>query len=137
MAYLALDPVSAAIYSKLNVAGLTALAPGGISAAFPQGTALPAVWFEVSERDIRGLGTGGLPEINLRVHTFSAYKGLKEAHQINQKVIELLRDVALTVTGYDMCGHVFYDETILLSDEELNGVKVHELVSRFRVYVEE
>ncbi len=30
MAYLALSPVSVAVYGKLNVAGLTALATGGI-----------------------------------------------------------------------------------------------------------
>lgn len=137
MAYLSLDPVSAAIYTKLNVAALTALATGGISDDPAQGTALPFIWYEVRERDIRGFGTGGLPEVELRVHTYSQYQGLKEAQEINQKVIELLRDKSLTVSGYTQAGLIFYDETVPLRDEELNGVKTHELVSVFRIYVEE
>lgn len=138
MAYLSLDPVSAAVYTALNVSALTDLVPGGISDAPGQGgTSYPLIWYEVSERDVRGLGTGGLPEISLRVHTFSEYGGLIEAQQVNQKVIQLLRDQALTITGYSQCGLVFYDETVLLADEELNGVKVHEIVSLFRIYAQE
>ena len=138
MAYLALSPVSVGIYTALNVAALTTLAPGGIVDDVAQGTSFPFVWYEVREsRDVRGFGTGGLPEIELRVHTFSQYEGMKEAQAINQKVIELLRDQAITVTGYDQAGLCFYDETVPLPDEELNGVKVKELVSFFRIYVEE
>lgn len=136
--YLALQPVSVAVFTLLNVAALTALAPGGVTDDPAQGTAFPFVWYEVREaRDLRGFGTGGLPEIELRVHSFTTYEGMREAQLVNQKVIELLRDQALTVSGYDMCGHVFYDETVPLAEEELNGVKVHELVSMFRIYVEE
>jgi hypothetical protein len=137
MAYLALDAVSAAVYTALNVAALTALVPGGISDALPQAPSFPCLWYEVSERDVRGFGTGGLPEITLRVHAFSTYEGLLEAQRVNQKVIELLRDQALTVAGYTQCGRVFYDETVPLPDEVLNGVRVKELVSSFRIYVEE
>ncbi len=137
MAYLALSPVSVGIYTLLNVAGLTALATGGVHDNLPQGRTLPAVWYEVLERDVRGFGTGGLPEVTLRVHTFSTYEGLKEAQAINQKVIQLLRDQVVTVSGYRQAGLIFYDETILLPDELLNGVKVKELVSNFRIYVEE
>ena len=137
MADLALDPVSAAVYSALNVASLTALALGGITDDAAQGSTYPFVWYEVEERDLRGFGTGGLPEVRLRVHTFSRYEGMKEAQAVNQQVIALLKDTVLQVLGYAMCGHVFYDETVTLSDEEINGVKVKELVSAFRIYVEE
>lgn len=137
MAYLALGPVSVGVYTALNVAGLTALATGGISDDTAQATSLPFVWYEVSERDVRGLGTGGLPEVELRVHAFSSYQGMKEAQSINQKVIQLLRDQSITVSGYTQAGKVFYDETVALPNEMLNGVKVHELVSFFRIYVEE
>ena len=41
------------------------------------------------------------------------------------------------MSGYRQAGLIFYDETVLLPDEELNGVKVKELVSSFRIYVEE
>lgn len=137
MAFLALGPVSVAVFGLLNVAALTSLAPGGVTDDPQQGITFPFVWYEVSEREQRGFGTRGLPEVELRVHVFSTYEGMKEAQTITAKVIELLRDQALTVTGYTHCGHVFYDETVLLPNEELNGVKVREIVSMFRIYVEE
>lgn len=137
MAYLALSPVSAAVYSTLNVSGLTALAAGGIRDDVPQSTAFPFVWYEVRETDRRGLGTGGLPEVELRVHVFSTYAGMKQAQEIAAKVVELLRDASLTVTGYAQCGRVFYDDTVSLPDEILNGVHVRELVVLFRIYVQE
>lgn len=137
MAYLALGAVSVAVYGVLNVAGLTALAPGGITDDPAQSTAFPFVWYEVREREARGFGTVGLPEVQLRVHVFSKYEGMKEAQAAVAKAIELLRDQALSVTGYRQAGLVFYDETVLLPNEEINGIKCHELVAQFRIYVEE
>lgn len=137
MAYLALSPVSAAVYGKLNVAGLTALATGGIYDDIPQPLVLPCVWYEVKEQERRGFGTVGLPEVELRVHVFSDYAGAAQSQSIGAKVVELLRDQALTVTGYAHCGRVIYDETVLLPRENINGVTVRELVAMFRIYVEE
>lgn len=138
MAYLSLDPVSSGVYTALNVASFTALATGGLSDDPAQGVAFPFVWYEVREvQDVRGFGTGGLPEVELRVHTFSEYQGLKEAQAINAKAIELLRDQAITVSGYRQAGLVFYRETVPLPFQELNGVTVHELVSTFTIFVEE
>lgn len=138
MAYLSLSPVGAGLYTLLNVAALTDLATGGLSDDPAQGTAFPFVWYEIMEtEDRRGFGTGGLPEIELRVHTFSSYEGFREAHLINQQVITLLRDQAVTISGYAQAGLIFYDRTVPLADEVLNGVKCHELVSFFRLYAEE
>jgi len=138
MASLSLQPVSAGIYTLLNVAALTALATGGISDDTAQQTMFPFVWYEVAESaDVRGFGTGGLPEIDLRVHVFSTYEGMRETQLIGQQVIALLKDQIVTVSGYTHCGHIFYDRTVPLPDEMLNGVKCHELVSFFRLYVEE
>lgn len=136
MAYLSLDPVSVGVNTVLNVAALQALATGGIFDDIPQEVSFPCVLYEVSEnRDLRGFGTGGLPEIDLRVHTYGLDKiGLQA---INQKAIQLLRDVRLSVSGYNTCAGVFYDDTLTFDDELINGVKVHELVSRFRIYVQE
>jgi hypothetical protein len=136
MAYLALSPVSAALYGKLNVSGLTNLATL-YGDALPQAPALPCVHFEVMERDVRGFGGGGMPEVAVRVHVYSAYSGFKEGQAIAAKVIELLRDQSLTVTGYRQGGTVFYDDTVLLSDELVNGVVCHEIAINFRIYVEE
>jgi hypothetical protein len=137
MADLALDPVSDAVYAALNVAALTALATGGISDDPAQGTTFPFVWYEVQEVPAGGFGTGALPEVTLRVHTYSRYEGMKEAQPIAKQIVALLRNQALTVAGYNHCGRVFYDGTFPAPNEELNGVKVHELVSLFRIYVEE
>lgn len=137
MANLAASAVSVAVAGKLNVAGLTALASGGVHDDPAQGVSFPFVWFEVfGEHDVRGFGTGALPELELRVHAFSKYEGAKEVQAIIDKVIELLKDQALTVAGWTHCGHVFYNRTVLLTDEAINGVKCREMVAMFRIYVE-
>lgn len=138
MAYLSLGPVSVAVYALLNVAGMTALVSSRIYDAVPQAPTFPFVFYEVREnRDIRGFGTGGFPEVQLRVHAFSQYEGMKEAQSIIQKAIELLRDQALSVTGYNHAGLIVYDETVPLSDEVINGVACRELVASFTIWVEE
>lgn len=142
MAYLALSPVSDAVFIALNVSGLTALLPSTgnpLSDDIAQATQFPFVFFEVNELDDkRGFGTGGLPEVQLRVHVYgTSAQGLTALQAITQKVIQLLRDVSLTVTGYSTCAGVFYDETLTFGDELINGVKVHEIVSQFRIYVQE
>ena len=137
MAALALSPVSVAVYTVLNVAALTTVAPGGVFDDVPQTPTFPFVWYEVQERERRGFGAGSLPEVELRVHAYSTFTGASEAQSIMQQVIELLKDTSLTVSGYAHAGQVFYDETVPLADELLNGVRVRELVASFRIYVEE
>lgn len=137
MAYLALSPVSAAVYAKLNVAGMNALVGTRIYDDVPRAATFPFVWFEVRERDVRGFGTGAIPEVELWVHAFSTYNGMKEAQSICQKAVELLRDQALTITGYTQAGLVFYDDTTPLQDQAIEGVKVQELVAKFRIYARE
>lgn len=141
MAYLSLSPVSAAVYVLLNVSGLTNLVSTRIYDDVPQKPTFPFVFYELQEnRDLRGFGTVGLPEVQLRVHVFSStddYNGMGQAQEIVQKVIELLRDQALTVTGYNHAGRIVYDETTLLSNEIIAGVKCRELVASFRIWVEE
>ena len=141
MPYLALDPVSAAIYTRLNVAALTALAPGGVMDDIAQGSAYPLVFYEVHEvAQIGGLGSQpgvrALPELELRVHVYSQAAGMTEAQTVMAKVIELLFASALVVTGYATCA-LFLGSTIPLPDELVAGVKVRELVSIFRLYVQE
>lgn len=137
MAYLGLSPVSVGLYTVLNVAGLTALT-NFYGDALPQTPTFPCTWYEVQEADARGMGSGyGIPEIEVMVHTASTYTGFKEAQAANQKVIELLRDQTLTVSGYAMCGKVFYEQTQPMPEAEINGVPVREIVSMFRLWVQE
>ena len=138
MAYLSLSPLSAALYTALNVAGMQALVGSRIYDDIPRNPTYPLVWFEVQEpRDMRGFGTGGFPETLIRVHALTQYQGEKQGQAILAKAIELLRDASLTVTGYTQAGGVFYDETVVLRDQEIEGVKVQENVAIFRTYLKE
>jgi hypothetical protein len=136
--YSALSPVSAGVFTALNVAALTALAPGGVCDDVAQSTGYPFVLFAVNEKALGGFGTkpglGTLPEIDLRVHVFSTFQGWSDAQAVMGKAIELLKDPP-TVTGYGSWA-IFHDQTIALADQEIAGVKVKELVALFRVYVE-
>lgn len=136
MATVALSPVSAAVYGVLQADATLGAMIAGVGDDIRQATAFPYVWFEVRERERRGFGTGTLPEVELRVHCFSSYRGAKEAQDIIDRVVVLLKDQPLTISGFTHCGRVFYDESVLLPDEDVNGVKVRELVALFRVYAE-
>jgi hypothetical protein len=135
--WLSLSPVAEALYAKLNAAPLTALVGGRIYDDIPQNPTYPFVWIEMfGEQDRRGLGTGALPEVDVRVHVFSTATGSKEAQAVMAAVISLLKDQALTITGYTQAGQVFCDETMAFPHEVIAGVKVREIASVFRVYVE-
>lgn len=138
--YSALAPVSLAVFTALNVAAVTDLAPGGVWQVVPQNTGYPFVLFAVSEaQQLGGFGTkpgvGQLPEIDLRVHVFSQQDNLSEAQAIIDVVLALLADPP-TVTGYGSWA-IFHDSTIDLGDQVVANVTVHEIVAQFRLYVEE
>ena len=138
--YSALSPVSVAIFTALNVAAVTDLAPGGVWDVLPQNTSYPSVLFEVSEpRQLGGFGTkpgaGQLPEIDLRVHVFSQQQNLSQAQTLIETVLQLLADPP-TVIGYGSWA-IFHDGTIDLGDQIVANITVHELVALFRLYVEE
>ena len=138
--YSALSPVSAGVYTVLNVAALTALAPGGVGDDIAQGTGYPFVLFEVHESTVHAFGSkpglGQLPALDLRVHVFSQFEGYSEAQAVLSQAIALLTANPPTVTGYASWA-IFHDETLNLGDQIVAGVKVKELVGLFRLYVEE
>jgi hypothetical protein len=137
MAGTALSPVAAAVHAALDVSAVTTLATGGVhrdNAA--QGVAFPFISHDVRERDVRGFGTGALPEVDLRVHAYSTAPTFAEAQSIIDAIVGLLRDAVLAVAGFQQCGRVFYDGTEPVSDSLINGVTCRELVAFFRVYVE-
>lgn len=136
--HLAMQPVAEALYALLSAdSTLVGLTPGGIHGDLPQDPTYECLWFELQdERDLRGFGTGSLPEIILRVHAYSLYGGKAKAQAVLARVIALLKDAALVVDGWVQCGLIFYDDSVAIGDEELNGVKVHELAANFRIYVE-
>src|SRR4029077_11320797 len=132
--------VSAAIYTALNVAALTALAPGGVFDVLPQTTTYPSVLFEVSDnKQWGGFGTqpgrGQLPEIDVRVHVFTQDPNLSTAQAIVAKALELLTTPP-PVTLYGSWA-IFHDQTLDLGDQVIANVTVHEIVAMFRLYVEQ
>jgi hypothetical protein len=138
MAGSALQPVSEAVFAQLQDATLLALTSGGWHGDLPRAPTYPCGYFELQEREMRGLGTGGLPEIELRTYVLDAAETSATAQQINQRVVMLLKDQALrSMPGYRQAGLVFYDESIPMGDVEVLGQKVKEIVSLFRIYVEE
>jgi Fe-S oxidoreductase len=95
------------------------------------------ILYEIAgERDVRGLGTGNLPEVDLRVHTFSDEGSMAEAQEINRQIVTLLKDAVVSVTGFNQCGRIVYHETLMFPAEELHGVKVTEVVSLYTVWIE-
>jgi hypothetical protein len=141
MAYSALAPVAAAVFGVLQDATLLATLTGGWHNDVPQAPTYPFGWYELQERERRGFGTGSLPELELRTHVFSqrggSLAGLAEAQEANRLTVAVLRDAGLTVTDYTQAGRVIWDETVVLADQEIHGVKVHEVVALFRIYMEE
>lgn len=136
--YSALSPVSAGVYTALNVAAVTTLATGGVGDDVGQGTGFPFVLFEVHERPKGGFGTkpgvGQLPEIELIVHVYSQFAGMSEAQGVMDQVLKILANPP-TVSGYSSWA-IFHDTTINLGDQLVAGIKVKELAATFRLYVE-
>lgn len=135
MAYLALSPVSAAVYAKLNVAGMNALVGTRISDSPPRAATFPYLWFEVKEQNLHMMGQNSVPNVNIWIHAFSTYSGEKEAQEICDKARELLEYKTLTMTGFTQAGDLLCDDTLPLQDQAIEGVKVQELVMQCRVRV--
>jgi hypothetical protein len=135
MAGSALGPVAAAVFAKV----VDLVVAGGLHEDLPERpTTFPLVWLELSgARELAGLGTGSIPELELRTHSYSLAGSRAQGLAIDSLVVARLKGAALQVEGYRQCGSVFYDDTVQLRDVELNGQKVHEVVSSFRIVVEE
>src|SRR5215471_19255165 len=135
----ALQAVADAVYTLLQQDGeLVALATGGIWDVVKENPDFPFLWYEVDRpRDARGFGTCSLPQLAVRVHTFTQGPQLIEAQNLNDHVVQALADKELPLdpTAYRVAGWMFSDAEVALGDEVLRGVPVHELVAIFHCYV--
>lgn len=136
MANLSLSAVSVGVYTALNVAGLTALVSTRIYDELPRNPTYPCVQYTVGATEARGMGTAEMPEIDLRVSVFSVSETGAEAQAIIAKVQDLLKDVALTVSGYQAAGRLVWRDTVRLGTTEVNGVRVNEWVVMFTGWFE-
>jgi hypothetical protein len=149
MAYvLPLLAVGDAVYGLFQDATLQALVPGGVHSDVPAGDNLyPFLWIELLQQaNYGGLGTrpgrGSMPGVTLRLHVFQGdYGTMRDAQVVMARAIALLFDdtLPLVVEGYTVAsGQPLPEiETIPLADEELNGVKVKELVTNIELIVQE
>ncbi len=148
MAYT--DPLLAmsdALYGLLaNDSTLISLAPGLVWFDIPQNPTFPLVYLRVqNDRDATGFsakpGYGSRPQMQVRVHVFqSDYGTVRAAQLVLARVVDLLWTSNLTVAGYE----VFCNGQPLpvvtefpFEDEELNSIKVKELVLQTRYQLEE
>jgi hypothetical protein len=141
--YSPLSPVSAAIYNALNVAALTALAPGGVNDVVPQGSARPYVYFEISTAGQHGgfgtyPGHGDVTELEVTIHGISDQENVSQCQALVAAAIGLLFAAPLTVAGYTVCSALpMPDIQILnLGDQVIANVVVHEEVAIVRLIVE-
>jgi hypothetical protein len=139
--YSALSPVSAGVYTVLNVAAMQALATGGIGDDINQGSTDRFLLVEVNEEPAATPtlgtkpGTGRVIEIDLRLHFFWKGEDKTVGQGAMAKAIELLADPP-AVTGFASWG-IFHERTQPFDEVEVAGEKVTELVAMFRLYVEE
>ena len=144
-----LTAVGDAVYGALVAdATLAGLVPGGVQTDVPENPAYVFLWIELLEDDQHGgfgtrPGHGAMPGLELRLHAFQGQYGtMRDAQVAIARAIEVVTAAdgtgapTLAVDGYKV-DQVVYEQTIQLPDEELNGVKVKELVARLRLIVEE
>ncbi len=132
-AYLALNPVSAAIVTVLNASSaLLALAPGGVHDQVREGASYPCIVLDVREaEELGGFGSrdgrGHFPRVELRVTVYSKYRGFAEAHGALA--------TPPTVSGYSSW-YIVRRETVPIEDSIVAGQRVNELVSNYDLFVE-
>ena len=131
-------PMAAAVYALLQDATLQAAVNGQIGGDIAQDTPFPYVWIEIFDvTNDGGFGTGNLPKVEIRTHTFSAALTAGESQEINRQVVALMKDATLVIAGLTPCGRVVWTDTKALNDQLVNGRKCREVVSFFTAWAEE
>ena len=123
--------LQSAIYSALNVTAINTDLSCGVYDEVIEGNTYPFITLgeetaiDYSTKDI----TGG--EFTVNIHIWSQYKGSKETKQIMDKIHDLLHDVDITVTGFNLI-NVRFEYSDIMRDPD--GVTRHG-VMRFRAII--
>lgn len=128
--------ILAAVFTALNVSSITSTLSCGVydDDASTQGVAFPFLRIGI----ISGVpwdtfGKAG-KDADVQISVFSQYRGGLEAQNIEDQVIVLLQDVALSISGHALAG--FRLKTLGNgADELINGVKTIHKWLRFQVHV--
>lgn len=137
MAALSLSAVAVGVYTALNVSALTTLVGTRIEDHFPRTPTYPFVYYAIDKDEARGMGTAELPELTVRVSTFSTSDTMAQGQAIVAAIEGRLTDATLTISGYRMAGKVVWrGSTYLGVVDDVNKVPVHEWVSQFSLWCE-
>jgi len=136
MARSALESVSEAIFSTINVSSVTTLATGGIYDSVPQDVSYPFIWFTIDESDVAGTFGLIMKRCRIRVHAFSQYRGNEEAQKILNAAVNVLRYQTPTVSNHTSL-LLTHEGSSGLPDEDINGVQTKHLVADFELIVQE
>jgi len=124
-------PLQQAIFSALNVSAVTSDLSCGVFDDVPQSASYPYIALgeetavDFSVKDIQG------GDFTVNIHVWSQYKGSKETKQIMDKIHDLLHNINLTVTGFNLINLRFEFSDIM---RDPDGITRHG-VMRFRAII--
>ncbi len=124
-------PLQQAIFSALNVSAVTSNLSCGVFDDVPQSASYPYIVLgeetavDFSVKDIQG------GDFTVNIHVWSQYKGSKETKQIMDKIHDLLHNINLTVTGFNLINLRFEFSDIM---RDPDGITRHG-VMRFRAII--
>lgn len=128
----ALAAVQTAVYGVLSAdATLTTRAPGGVYDYVPDGTTWPYVRMGAAREEPEDAGLQGR-RVTFLVHVWSQYRGLAEVYSIADRIIALLRYVALSISGWTLDG-VIHTGTMVDEPELIDGVQIQHIIVEFEV----
>lgn len=133
MAHLsAMEAVLTAVYTALNVAGMTALC--SVHNGVPQSTTFPYLRTgDAVERREDCMGAPGKAVI-VRLHVFSQARSDLESSRIISKAVELLHYSALTVSGHTLIASQ-YQQTFDAGTENVGAIETRHKVAEFEITV--
>lgn len=120
-----------AIFSALNVSAVTSDLSCGVFDDVPQNASYPYIALgeetavDFSVKDIQG------GDFTVNIHVWSQYKGSKETKQIMDKIHDLLHNINLSVTGFNLINLRFEFSDIM---RDPDGITRHG-VMRFRAII--
>jgi hypothetical protein len=138
---IGLNATAAALVDVFQDAALQSALNGQIFDSLPEDVARPcALYVLYPESNDGGFGlTRGPFKLNLRTHVFSELGSVSEVTAIDDLIVGLLTDAKLTTLSgsFTHSGTIAYRPNgVPAFESELNGVKVHEKVSDFSLWVE-
>ena len=120
-----------AIYTALNVSAITTTLGCGVYDEVIEGNTYPFISLgEETTIDYSTMTAVG-SETTINIHIWSQYKGSKQTKEIMDKIHDLLHDINLTVTGFNLINLRFEFSDIM---RDTDGVTRHG-VMRFRAII--